>query len=111
MSRIDKFEDILNGYDEKFQQSWKAFLQGFDEKYCSILSQFDDATKQKLVNGYHLIIESSEKTKNNQLIEIYYKGMKSLIDVKIDSLDLIHDQAVMRSYIDGVEEIVRSFEK
>jgi hypothetical protein len=105
MSRADKLGEILDGYDERLQQSWKSFLEGFEEKYCSVLNQFDNITKQKLVNGYHSVLEIKVETKNTRLVEEYYRGVKSLIDVKLDP---VQDQAVIRTYVESVECVVRS---
>ena len=106
MSRLDSFGEILDSYDEKFLHSWKAFLAGFEEKYITILNQFDDQTKQKLVNGYSTVIEISVKTKKQGPVAVYYDGIKK----HIDSTDLAHNQAALRAYAESLEEFVRSME-
>lgn len=105
MSRTDKFGEILDSYDERFRHSWKSFLEGFEDRYCTVLNQFDDTTKQRLVNGYLAVKDNSEKIKRKDPIEIYYMAIKKMLDIEKGKLD---DQTVMRAYADSIEEFVRS---
>lgn len=105
MSRFKDLGKILKKYDERFQHNWNSFLEGFDEKYCSVLNRFDDATKQRLVNGYIAVKENSEKIKRKDPIEIYYTGIKKMLDIEKGKSS---NQTVMSAYADSIEELVRS---
>ena len=105
MSRFKDIGNILKKYDERFQHNWNSFLEGFDEKYCSVLNSFDDTTKQRLVNGYIAVKENSERIKRKDPIEIYYMAIKKMLDIEKGKLD---DQTIMRAYADSIEELVRS---
>ena len=108
MSRLDDLGEILGSYDEQFQHTWKAFLEGFEEKYCSVLNAFDDKTKRKLISGYHAVKENSKKVQNKDPVEIYYTTIKSMIDAEKDN---VNNQAVIYYCVEAVEEFVRSLTK
>ena len=63
MSRADKLGEILDSYDERFRHSWKSFLEGFEDKYCTVLNQLDDSTKRKMISCYDAVKKYADKKK------------------------------------------------
>lgn len=98
MSRLDNFGEILNSYDEQFKHSWKDFLGGFEHKYCYLLNNLDDATKERIVSVYQLLKEVPDKDPMAQ----YFTSIKQMLSKNTESDSI-------RTYLDTVEAMARSF--
>jgi len=112
MSRLNDLGEILDSYDERFQHSWKSFLEGFEEEYCNVLNQFDDSTKRKLISCYDTVKKYADKLQKKDPINTYYDSIKGILnseptDETNNAIKIY--QKIISSSVEGMEKFVGQF--